>query len=92
MSGVQLLKFRENRQCFINTTSTDPLKVDHYAIHTYQCLLAIALLTFGMLVYINYRVIKIVRTKDMPLVLMLAASKFSLLSFAIFFGFQASIQ
>jgi hypothetical protein len=92
MSGVQLLKIRENRHCYINTTSTDPIVVDHYAIHTYQCLLVITLVTFGMLVYINYRVIKIVRTKDMPLVLMLAASKLSLLSFAIFYGFQASIN
>jgi hypothetical protein len=48
--------------------------------------------TFGMLVYINFRVIKIVRTKDMPLVLMLVASKLSLISFAIFYGLQAAIQ
>lgn len=49
--------------------------------------MAITLATFCGLAYINYRVIKIVGAKDMPLVLMLVASKLSLLSFAVFYGF-----
>lgn len=44
-----------------------------------------------MLAYINYRVVKIVGRKDMPLVLMLIVLKLAVLSFAIFYGFEASV-
>ena len=51
----------------------------------------VCLATFCMLAYINYRVVKIVGSKDMPLVMMLIALKLAVLSFAIFYGFEASV-
>jgi hypothetical protein len=43
------------------------------------------------LIWINFKVIQIEGTKDLVLVLMLVSLKLSLIAFAIFFGFQASI-
>jgi hypothetical protein len=47
--------------------------------------------TIAVLGYVNYRVIKIVKLKDPVLVGMLFCLKMSLLCFAIFYGFEASI-
>jgi len=44
------------------------------------------------ILYINYRVIKIVRGKDPVLVLMLTCLKLSLLWYAIFYGFNARLE
>lgn len=44
------------------------------------------------LTYVNYRVIRIVGTKDIQLVLMLLFLKLSLLSNAVFYGFSSSIN
>jgi len=47
-------------------------------------------ITIVVLAYINYRVIKIVKTKDKVLVAMLTCLKLSLFWDAVFFGFQMS--
>lgn len=54
-------------------------------------LCAICIVTIVVLGYVNYRVIKIVKLKDPVIVLMLLFLKLSLLSFAIFYGFEASV-
>lgn len=51
----------------------------------------ICILTVLVLGYINYRVIKIVGTKDIQLVLMLVFLKLSLISNAVFYHFNSSI-
>jgi hypothetical protein len=57
-----------------------------------QNLTGICLITIAALTYVNYRVIKIVGSKDIQLVLMLIFLKLSLLSSAIFYGFSSSIM
>lgn len=49
-------------------------------------------MTFVVLLWINYRVIKIVGKNDLALVLMLVFLKLCMLAYAIFFGFEASIN
>lgn len=49
-------------------------------------------LTVVALIWINYKVVKIVKGNDLPLVMMLICLKLSLISFAIFFGFSSSIN
>lgn len=48
--------------------------------------MAICVVTIFVLIYINYRVIKLVGTKDKALVSMLFFLKLSLFWFAYFFG------
>jgi len=55
-------------------------------------LTGICLITVVALTYVNYRVIRIVGTKDIQLVLMLLFLKLSLLAQAIFYGFSSSLN
>lgn len=85
-------KQREERKCYKELTFLHPkYVVDTYSLHTYQVLISICVVTIAVIGYVNYRVIKIVKLKDPVLVGMLFCLKLSLLSFAIFYGFEASI-
>ena len=79
-------------QLKIRQICEDPSRpIDKYSLHTYNSLLSLCIVTTVVLVWINYKVIKIEGTKNVVLILMLVALKLSLIAFAIFFGFQASI-
>lgn len=80
-------KAREQRHCYKIKDFNPFFEVNTYSLVSYQVLLSICVVTIFVLIYINYRVIKIVGTKDFALVLMLFFLKLSLLCYAIFFGF-----
>ena len=88
------LAIRDRRLCYNLThgNPSDPWVVSKYSIHTYQVLLTICLLTIVLLGYINYRVIKIVGTRDKVLVSMLLSLKISLLWFSYFFCVQIALN
>ncbi len=81
---------RTDRECWIKA-KRHPISIDYYSVYVYISLLSICVLTIMVLAVINYKVIRIVGIKDLVLVLMLLFLKLSLLAYAIFFGFQASL-
>jgi ABC-type Fe3+ transport system permease subunit len=87
------LKIRDkNRSCWLNDDKKQSPSKDDYTYNTYISLMTLCIVTVLILGYINYRVIKIVKTKDKVLVAMLVCLKLSLMWDAIFFGFEASAE
>ena len=66
--------------------------VNGYNLHVNQFLISLCIVTIIALIYINFRVIQIVGASDLSLVLMLIFLKLSLLAYAIFFSFNASLN
>ena len=81
----------DSPQIFKRTPCPDD-QVYHASLRIDQSLTGVCLITIVALTYVNYRVIRIVGTKDIQLVLMLLFLKLSLLASAIFYGFSSSIN
>ena len=55
-------------------------------------LCGLSIITIFLIFYINYRVFKIVKGKDMVIILMLVCLQLSLFSFAVFFAFESALE
>lgn len=81
---------RKDRQCWLDRDPT--VEPSTYTTVAYQSLCGLSVLTIFLIFYINYRVVKIVKAKDMVIILMLICLQLSLFSFAVFFGFESALE